>query len=179
MRRKLLIIFGIIFIVLFVIYNVGVDIGSVHLGKQADNIEKNNKYDIQSSLFYKDYLKSDKLVVVNLWATWCQPCIQEMPMFLKLRKEYPDVAFVTLSIDKDSDKLKNYLEKNKEMPDITFENSDYRKAIRNFLEKRDLKSLYYIDIVPVTYFIKNGKVLKKIEGSSEREELITNINTLK
>lgn len=179
MKKKLLTIFGILLITLFIIYNVGIDIGSVHLGKQTDNIEINSQYDIKSSDFYKQLLTSDKLVVINLWATWCKPCLDEMPIFLKLQKEYPDVKFATLSIDKDSDKLKNFLMNHNEMPDITFQNATYRKTIRNFLENRDAKSLFYTEIVPVTYFIKNGKVLKKTEGSSDYKEFTSNINSLK
>jgi len=179
MRRKLLIIFGVIFLALFIVYNVGVDIGNVHLGKRTDNIEKDNQFDIKSSKFYKNVLSSDKLVIINLWATWCQPCVEEIPIFLEIEKEYKDVKFVTLSIDKDDSKLKKYLAKHPEMPDVTFENASYRKAIRNFLENRETNSLVYTEIVPITYFIKNGKVLKKIEGSIDREELISNLNTLK
>jgi len=179
MKKKLLTIFGILLIALFIIYNVGIDIGSVHLGKQTDDIEINNQYDIKSSDFYKQFLSTDKLVVVNLWATWCKPCLDEMPIFLKIQKEHTDVKFATLSIDKDSEKLKNFLMNHKEMPDVTLQNAAYRKAIRNFLENRDAKSLFYTEIVPVTYFIKKGKVLKKIEGSSDYKGFTSNINSLK
>lgn len=43
-----------------------------------------------------------KIIYVDLWATWCGPCLEEMPHFDKLKKEYKDntnVAFVSLSID--------------------------------------------------------------------------------
>lgn len=117
--------------------------------------------------------------MINLWATWCKPCVEEMPLFLKLQTENPDVKFVALSIDKDSEKLNQFLMKHKEIPDVTFQNSVYRKAIRNFLENRNEKSLIYTEIVPITYFIKNGKVLKKIEGSIDYNEAVTIINSLK
>jgi len=179
MKKKLLIIFGILFFAIFAIYNIGVDVGSVHLGKQTDDIEINNQYDIKSSDFYKQFLASDKLVVINLWATWCKPCLDEMPMFLKLPNEFKDVKFVTLSIDKDDNKLKQYLNQHKNMPDITFQNASYRKAIRNFLEGRKEKSLMHTEIVPVTYFVKNGKVMKKVEGSMDYKEITTIITSLK
>ena len=46
-----------------------------------------------------------KVVVVNLWATWCGPCKVEMPMLAKLAADYQGqpVEVVTVSIDKDAD----------------------------------------------------------------------------
>ena len=45
-----------------------------------------------------DILKQrGKVVVINLWATWCTPCVKELPYFDKLQQEYPtDVAVLAL-----------------------------------------------------------------------------------
>lgn len=43
-----------------------------------------------------------KVIYVDLWATWCGPCMQEMPFYEKLKLQYkdnPEVVFVSLSID--------------------------------------------------------------------------------
>ncbi|MET2984955.1 TlpA family protein disulfide reductase [Aureibaculum conchae] len=49
-----------------------------------------------------------KYVYVDVWATWCGPCIQEIPSLKKLHKEYEDknLAIVSMSIDKMKDKEK-------------------------------------------------------------------------
>ncbi len=50
-----------------------------------------------------------KIIYVNLWATWCIPCLLEMPSLEQAKKKYadnPNVAFVTLSIDDNADLLK-------------------------------------------------------------------------
>jgi thiol-disulfide isomerase/thioredoxin len=59
---------------------------------------------------------SEKTYVVNFWATWCVPCIKEMPYFEKLNAEYKDqnveVLLVSLDFPKDYDKkLKNFINK--------------------------------------------------------------------
>jgi thiol-disulfide isomerase/thioredoxin len=179
MKKKILITVSILLVVIFVIYNVGIEIGNFKIGKTFDDIETSQKYDFENSDFSKNYLQKDQITVVNLWATWCKPCVEEMPNFKQLQKENPDIDFVFLSIDTDSAKLQNFLQKNPEIRDITFENRDYRKSIRNFLEGRDLNSLIKTDIVPVTYFIKGGRVEKKLEGSVDYTEVKTILESLK
>ena len=43
----------------------------------------------------------DKILVINFWATWCPPCKEEMPLFVKLQEEFADrnVLFVGIAID--------------------------------------------------------------------------------
>jgi thiol-disulfide isomerase/thioredoxin len=38
-------------------------------------------------------------IVVNFWATWCAPCVQEMPYLDAIAKERPEIAFVGIGID--------------------------------------------------------------------------------
>ena len=42
-----------------------------------------------------------KLVLVNFWATWCPPCLEEIPVFLSLRKKYADSGFEVIGISID------------------------------------------------------------------------------
>ena len=60
----------------------------------------------------------DKIYVVNFWATWCAPCIKELPYFEKLNKEYSDeIEVILVSLDfpsKYETKLKPYI-KNKNL----------------------------------------------------------------
>jgi len=50
-----------------------------------------------------------KVLIVNFWATWCVPCREEMPEFVKLQKEFRDrgVQFVGIAVD-DPAKVKQF-----------------------------------------------------------------------
>lgn len=42
-----------------------------------------------------------KLVILNFWATWCAPCIDELPSLQELQKQRPDIQVLAVSIDDD------------------------------------------------------------------------------
>lgn len=51
-----------------------------------------------------------KVMVVNFWATWCAPCREEMPEFIRAQKEYGDkgVQFIGIAIDQ-ADKVQQFV----------------------------------------------------------------------
>jgi thiol-disulfide isomerase/thioredoxin len=60
--------------------------------------------------------KDDRLHVVNFWATWCAPCVKELPYFEALRETYPneniDILLVSLDFpNKYESKLLPFMEK--------------------------------------------------------------------
>lgn len=47
--------------------------------------------------------QSDKIQVINFWATWCAPCIKELPLFEQLNQTRSDVQVSLVSVDIDLD----------------------------------------------------------------------------
>jgi thiol-disulfide isomerase/thioredoxin len=47
--------------------------------------------------------------VVNLWATWCPPCVHEMPVLQQAQTDYPDVNFVFVNQRESPDKVDAWL----------------------------------------------------------------------
>ncbi len=58
------------------------------------------------------YTDSNKIYVVNFWAMWCAPCVEELPILTEYEKNNPDVEFLLVSLDFPEDietKLKPFL----------------------------------------------------------------------
>ena len=82
-----------------------------------------------------------KVIFLNFWATWCPPCIAEMPSIDKLHEEMGDeVAFVILSFDDDFEKAKAF---------------DKRKGydLPIYAPASDLPAMYQSSSLPTTYVI--------------------------
>ena len=78
----------------------------------------------------------NKLFVVNLWATWCAPCVKELPDFEKVAKEFNSsrVKFIMVSLDFPSEidkQLLPFLKKNQISLDVkVMTDTDYDSWIR-------------------------------------------------
>ena len=52
-----------------------------------------------TSIHLADY--RGKVVLLNFWATWCGPCVAELPSLLQLHRANPDLVVLAVSIDED------------------------------------------------------------------------------
>jgi thiol-disulfide isomerase/thioredoxin len=132
----------------------------------------NKNVNIENSSFYKKYYNTSGVTVVNIWATWCKPCMEEIPALNKLKSQYKDtgVNFISFSIDNinDIEKLKKFNATKKfEWDDITLENLEYLKLLQNlFYNTTEGSSFIKISSynVPRTLIIKNKKIIKEYDG---------------
>ncbi|MGK7389278.1 MAG: TlpA disulfide reductase family protein [Candidatus Cyclobacteriaceae bacterium M2_1C_046] len=120
---------------------------------------------------------SDKVKVINFWATWCAPCIKELPYFEALQETYSnkDLELLLVSLDfvEQKEKVTKFLEKK----DITanvwlLDESD----ANSYIDKVDPR---WSGAIPMTIII-NPSTEKRIflEKELTKEELEKNINTL-
>jgi thiol-disulfide isomerase/thioredoxin len=97
-----------------------------------------------------------KVVLVNFWATWCPPCIQEMPALIQLHHERPDLAILAVSIDEDPDAYSSFLLR-RHVDLITVRDPSQSAA-----------KLYHTDGWPETYIIdRQGVIRRKIVGDPD------------
>lgn len=173
--KKALIITGIIiFLIIVYIFSFGIQVGNVRIGKQED-LKTEQIYDFKSSPFYKKYYSQEKLSVINFWATWCGPCIAEMPELNTIKEKYKNapVNFLSFSVDKDSVKFVDFLKKGRfKFDDVTLENLAYRNTIVNVSFGKPENAKITSFAIPLTILVKNDSILERIQGSVETEELV-------
>ena len=106
-----------------------------------------NKPDISvvnfDELYSKIDLSSGKTYVINFWATWCSPCVKELPYFEYVNKEYSDknVKVILVSLDFPSQikpKLKPYIfSKNIHSEVVLLDDADINTWVPKVSEKWD------------------------------------------
>jgi len=95
-----------------------------------------------------------RVVVLNLWATWCAPCIEELPSLLTLQRQMPELAIVAVSMDQDPDVYKRFL----------VDHHVDLLTVRD--EDQKVNALYGTVQIPETYIIdKQGVLRRKFIGA--------------
>lgn len=98
-----------------------------------------------------------KKVFVNLWATWCPPCREEIPSIEKLQSKVDKqrVAFVMLSLDENFELAKNFAKKNKMQLPV-------------FYPAEGLPAMFKTDGIPATFiFNEKGELIKANSGADD------------
>jgi len=97
-----------------------------------------------------------KVVLLNIWATWCPPCVEEMPSMEKLHQELKDEGFEILAVSIDVSGAKAVL------PFIKKHKLSFPALTDN---KGAIKSLYQTTGVPESFIVdKDGIIAEKIIG---------------
>jgi cytochrome c biogenesis protein CcmG, thiol:disulfide interchange protein DsbE len=121
------------------------------IGKQAPDFTVK---DADRSVTLSEY--KGKIVLLNFWASWCAPCIEEMPSLVQLQQRWKDKGVVVLAVSTDVD------------------DAGYHKFIRDhnidLLTVRDndnrSNALYGTFKFPETYVIdRDGKIRRKFIGA--------------
>jgi peroxiredoxin len=97
-----------------------------------------------------------QVVLLNFWATWCAPCIQEMPGLLELHHERPDLVILAVSIDEDPDAYTRFI--NLRHVDLITVRDPGQTAAK----------LYHTEGWPETYIIdRQGIIRRKLVGDPD------------
>ncbi|MDZ4712377.1 MAG: TlpA disulfide reductase family protein [bacterium] len=157
-----------------------VSTGDIQLYK-VEKVEKQNGKKVAPNFMWTENGKKmsladlkGKVVLVNLWATWCGPCIKEMPDLSKISNELKDKNFRMLGLNvfqqETSKKVEDFLKTNPVSYTILDGNTELVDA---FGEANGGN----IEAVPTTFIIdKDGKIAETIVGGRSKEAFLTIIN---
>lgn len=98
-----------------------------------------------------------KLVIINFWASWCQPCVDEFPTLLKLIKHFDGkVVLIAISADYTREDMTNFLK----AFDVS---SPFIKVLWD--KDKKIAQSYGTEILPETYILDGQlKMIRKIVG---------------
>lgn len=113
-----------------------------------------NLSDGSTSIRLADY--RGKIVLVNFWASWCAPCIQELPSLQEFHREHPEYPVLAVSVDKSEDAYKRFLVQ-RHVDFVTVRDPDESAAMK-----------YATTGWPETFIVdRQGKIRRRFIGATD------------
>ena len=148
-------------------------------GCNLDNTKNENLSDLESLQFKTSFIDlyekeldlsvfKEGKIVISYWATWCGPCIKEMPSIKRAEKILEDYGYTFLLV---SDETITKISKFKNERNFDF----------NFLKSSKSFETLGVYSMPTSYiFDENGNIIETIVGAIEwdSEEMITKLKML-
>ncbi len=133
------------------------------VGDNAKNFQLPNLYHLDTNISFNEY--KGKVVLLNLWASWCSGCQEEMPLFVKLQEEFKGTKFEILlsSIDKNPENSIAFLQ-----------SVDANRVLKAVYDgDKTLPKEYRCAGMPSSYLIdKNGKIVDAFIGSIDENKMV-------
>ncbi len=164
--KKSLFIAGILLVFQGFVFGQSWDLSNVKVANSFDEIEE----------IFED--TDGKLHVINFWATWCKPCVEEMPYVQGLVEHFSEdelsLTLVSLDFKKDVEtKYLSFLNEHKlRGNNIVLLDGKYN----DWIEKVDDT---WSGAIPITLIIKGNQRLFIETSFESTEEILEHINTLK
>ena len=110
-----------------------------------------------------------KPTVINLWATWCPPCIREMPVLERAQKAYPDVNVVFINQGESPEVIQRFLDKNT----LSLQNMvlDPRSEVSVAMKQRGMPS--------TLFYNKNGELVDTRLGELSQATLTQRLDEIR
>ena len=132
----------------------GVPAPDFELPDLADNLTRLSDYEGQ-------------VVVLNFWATWCGPCVREMPMFQELQDRFPDMVLIGVDEEESPETVRDFLQAM---------NITYTILLD---EKAELARELRVNYLPTTFFIdEHGEIRFRHYGLLTEEQFTHYITEL-
>lgn len=132
--------------------------------------------DLDGNKVTSDIISESRLSMINVWATYCSPCLKEMPSLGQLANEYDSADFQIIGVVNDiSEKDSRYIKYVKEL--VTATKADYIHLPSN----QSLNDAFLKDVivVPTTFFLNSeGEIIDTVYGSLSKKAWSDKIESL-
>lgn len=175
----------VLFILVFTAVLAGQATWKAIKGKSPSTVEHNAEYKRYEDLFLAgNYTTLDgkklqissltaPVVIYNFWASWCNPCLEEMPSLKALKKRFSDQELLVVTVNTDADdQIKNI---NKTLQKIQIKNEFITIPDKDM----SIAESFKFHAIPVTIIFNRGKVVHFSNGPMDfnSEEIVEKIKS--
>ena len=118
---------------------------------------------------------NDTLYIANFWATWCKPCVAELPYFMEAAEHFKNqkvrIIFVSLNSVKEMESVSTFLQVRKMKEDVYVLNAG---KPNDWIDKIDST---WSGAIPATVMYCNNSKVLFYEGEFKQEQLDSTIQT--
>jgi peroxiredoxin len=138
----------------------------IAVGKTAPDFVFTNAVPMAKQVKLSDYRGTP--VALHFWATWCGPCVSELPLIAELTaSKSGGLAVLAVNCAEPKDLVSAFLEKQKLKLDLVLD------------EDASISRLYKIDAIPQTYMIDKNGIIRSIKiGAYTKNELDRDVSAL-
>jgi len=104
-----------------------------------------------NKIFLSEFM--DKPLIINFWATWCSPCIAELPSFQKLYDKYKQNVHFVFIVNEPNNVINSFLEKK-------------NFTIPCFRVSGDIPEMFETGVIPSTYLIHHEHLIVNKTGAA-------------
>jgi thiol-disulfide isomerase/thioredoxin len=167
MSRKKILISVIILLVAGLIAATGIVKSGRNTNQNLHSTVKSDLIDVNGQPVQFADLKG-KVVFINNWASWCPPCIAEMPSIQQLKNKLKgeNIVFVMVSFDEDRDKATAFMKKKGYDFEVYYPGNKYS---------------FLTESIPTTFILdKTGRLISEHTGMADysEDEVVTNLKEL-
>jgi thiol-disulfide isomerase/thioredoxin len=114
---------------------------------------------------------SDTTYIINFWATWCIPCIKELPYFeeLQTKNKNEKIKVILVSLDFTMEQVEKYIEKKKLLNEVVLLSDS---KTNDWIDKVDPS---WSGAIPITLFIKGKRRVFYEKDYENLEQLETDL----
>lgn len=141
----------------------------IALNAHSQSVETIRFSELQSKILYTDA----PLTIFNFWATWCGPCVKEMPYFESIDSENSNVKvyFVSVDFKQDLEKVKKFVDKRSVKSEVLFldekDPDSYMRKVSNSWSGAIPATLFVTDLGK-TFFHEKAFTKDELQDAVEK-----------